>query len=62
MPKDGRTEAKTVFFFSDSENALAVIAVSDKIKESSVEAIRQLHGMGIEVHMLTGIMNRPPQK
>jgi Cu2+-exporting ATPase len=47
-------EAMTVFFFSDSNNALAVIAVSDKIKASSVQAIRQLHSMGIEVHMLTG--------
>ncbi len=35
-------------------NALSVIAVSDKIKESSVNAIRQLHEMGIKVHMLTG--------
>ena len=49
-----QNEAKTVFFFSDSDNALSVIAVSDKIKESSIEAIRQLHSMGIEVHMLTG--------
>jgi len=48
------SEAKTVFFFADSARVLAVIAVSDKIKESSVEAIRQLHKMGIEVHMLTG--------
>jgi Cu2+-exporting ATPase len=47
-------EAKTVFFFSDSENALAVISVSDKIKESSVQALRPLHSMGLEVHMLTG--------
>jgi Cu2+-exporting ATPase len=47
-------EAKTIFFFSDSERVLAVIAVSDKIKATSVEAIRQLHSMGIEVHMLTG--------
>ena len=47
-------QAMTVFFFSDSQNALAAIAVSDKIKESSVQAIRQLHSMGIEVHMLTG--------
>jgi P-type Cu2+ transporter len=47
-------EARTVFFFSDSNNALAAIAVSDKIKASSVQAIGQLHSMGIEVHMLTG--------
>ncbi len=49
-----QTDAMTVFFFSDSENALAVISVSDKIKETSVQAIKQLHSMGIEVHMLTG--------
>jgi Cu2+-exporting ATPase len=47
-------DARTVFFFSDSNEALCVIAVSDKIKDSSVQAIRQLHSMGIEVHMLTG--------
>jgi Cu2+-exporting ATPase len=49
-----QNEAKTVSFFSDSQKVLNVIAVSDRIKESSVEAVRQLHSMGIEVHMLTG--------
>ncbi len=49
-----QNEAKTVFFFANSHNVLSVIAVSDRIKESSVEAIKQLHLMGIEVHMLTG--------
>lgn len=49
-----QNEAMTVFFFSDSKDALSAIAVSDKIKDSSVQAIRQLHSMGIEVHMLTG--------
>ena len=47
-------DARTVFYFSDSKDALAVIAVTDKIKESSVQAIKKLHAMGIEVHMLTG--------
>jgi Cu2+-exporting ATPase len=49
-----QNEAKTVFYFADSNNALAVIAVSDQIKESSVEAIKQLQNLGIEVYMLTG--------
>jgi len=49
-----QNEAKTVFFFADTKSALSVIAVSDKIKESSVEAIKQLHDMGIDVYMLTG--------
>ena len=47
-------EAKTVSYFSDSSRILCTYAVSDKIKESSAEAIRQLHAMGIEVHMVTG--------
>lgn len=47
-------EAKTVIFFADDRQALAVIAISDEIKETSVEAIRQLKQSGIEVYMLTG--------
>jgi Cu2+-exporting ATPase len=49
-----QNEAKTVSFFSDSKNVLSVISVSDKMKESSVKVIRELHNFGIEVHMLTG--------
>lgn len=48
------TEAKTVIWFANSQEALAVLAISDKIKETSVEAIQQLKGMGIELYMLTG--------
>jgi Cu2+-exporting ATPase len=47
-------EAKTVSFFTDTKEVLAAIAISDSIKESSVVAIRELHDLGIEVHMLTG--------
>jgi Cu2+-exporting ATPase len=49
-----QNEAKTVSFFSDSKHAVSVFAVSDNILDSSVEAVRQLHSMGIEVHLLTG--------
>ena len=49
-----QSKARTVFYFASTQKVLSVIAVSDKIKQSSVEAIRQLHQMGIEVHMLTG--------
>jgi Cu2+-exporting ATPase len=45
---------KTVVWFADSKNVLAVIAVADKIKETSKKAIRQLREAGIEVHILTG--------
>ena len=47
-------DAKTVIYFADTEKALAVLAVSDNIKKSSVDAIKQLQDAGIEVHMLTG--------
>jgi Cu2+-exporting ATPase len=47
-------EAKTISFFSDSKRVLAIIAISDTIKESSIVAVRQLHDLGVEVHMLTG--------
>ena len=45
---------KTPLFFSRGGKLLGVIAVADAIKPDSAEAIRQLHGMGLHVVMLTG--------
>jgi Cu2+-exporting ATPase len=47
-------EAKTVIWFADATKALAVLAIADQIKATSVEAIAQLQQMGIAVYMLTG--------
>ncbi len=47
-------EAKTVIWFSDNEKALAVIGIADTIKETSIIAIKQLQGMGIQTYLLTG--------
>ena len=47
-------EAKTITWFSDSTKVLAVLAISDKIKETSIEAIKDLKESGIELYMLTG--------
>lgn len=47
-------QSKTLIWFSDSKQALAVIAISDKIKDTSAEAIKQMQDMGIELYMLTG--------
>ncbi|HEU5366130.1 MAG TPA: heavy metal translocating P-type ATPase [Hanamia sp.] len=47
-------EAKTVIYFSDERHAIAAIAIADKIKQNSKEAIRQLQNEGIDVYMLTG--------
>lgn len=46
--------ANTVIWFANSKKTLAVLAISDKIKETSATAIQQLKDMGIELHMLTG--------
>ena len=47
-------QSKTVIWFADSKQALSVIAISDKIKETSVQAIKEMQDMGIELYMLTG--------
>ncbi|MDM1045083.1 copper-translocating P-type ATPase [Myroides sp. 1354] len=48
------TESKTVIWFADSKQALAVLAISDQIKQTSVQAIQELQAMGIQLYMLTG--------
>ena len=47
-------EAKTLVWFADSTQAIAAIAITDEIKQTSAQAISQLQEMGVEVHMLTG--------
>lgn len=47
-------QSKTVIWFANSKEALSVIAISDKIKETSVLAIKEMQEMGIELYMLTG--------
>lgn len=47
-------ESESVVWFADSERALAVAGIADRIKESSIEAVRAMQSAGIEVYMLTG--------
>lgn len=47
-------EAKTLVWFADSTQAIAAIALTDEIKQTSAQAISQLQKMGVEVYMLTG--------
>lgn len=48
------SEASTVIWFASEDQVLAAIAISDKIKSTSAEAVRQLSEAGIDVYMLTG--------
>ncbi|MES2454419.1 MAG: heavy metal translocating P-type ATPase [Bacteroidota bacterium] len=51
---DWSDAAKTVVWFSDDKNALAVFSISDQLKVTAVNAIQQLKKAGIAVYMLTG--------
>ncbi|HDH11708.1 MAG TPA: copper-translocating P-type ATPase [Nitrospirae bacterium] len=47
-------EGKTPMFISIDGKAAGVIAVSDPLKEDSIEAIQKLKGLGVEVVMISG--------
>ena len=51
-------EAKTVIYFAVGRELVAIIAIADKIKETSAKAIADLQNNGIEVFMLTGDNNQ----
>ena len=47
-------QAKTPVFLASQQELLAVIAIADKVKETSRQAVQALQTMGLEVVMLTG--------
>ena len=49
-----KKSAKTVVYFSVENTVAAVIAIADQVKESTQDAIEQIHEMGINIYMLTG--------
>ena len=51
-------QAKTVIFFGNEKQVLAILAIADKIKETTKKAIETLQDRGIEVYMLTGDNNK----
>jgi Cu+-exporting ATPase len=50
----GRAEGQTVMFVAIDGKAAGMVGVADPIKESTPEAIRDLHAEGVKVVMLTG--------
>ncbi|WP_133751110.1 heavy metal translocating P-type ATPase [Pseudomonas sp. LP_7_YM] len=48
------TQGKTVVLLFDDSRPLALFAVADTVKDSSREAIAQLHALGVKTVMLTG--------
>lgn len=47
-------DAQTVIWFADSSRTLAIAGITDRIKQTSLQAIGTLQAAGIEVHLLTG--------
>ncbi|MBP3226176.1 MAG: cation-translocating P-type ATPase, partial [Methanobrevibacter sp.] len=47
-------EGKTVIFIGNSDELLAIITVSDKIRDNAAEVIADLNRQGVETVMLTG--------
>jgi Cu+-exporting ATPase len=47
-------EGKTPMFVAIDGNSAGIIAVADTLKENSKDAVDALHGMGVEVAMITG--------
>jgi P-type Cu2+ transporter len=56
-----QNQAKTVVYFANASEILAVIAIADQVKPTSAAAIKKLNDSGIEVHMLTGDNERTAQ-
>nr|WP_315145842.1 heavy metal translocating P-type ATPase [uncultured Flavobacterium sp.] len=54
-------EAKTVIGFANATSVIALLAISDAVKPTSVAAIRELEQMGIAVYMLTGDAEKAAQ-
>lgn len=55
-------EAKTVIWLANEKQALGVVAIADRIKPTSKEAVGQLQEMGISTYMLTGDNPETAQK
>ncbi|RPJ75028.1 MAG: heavy metal translocating P-type ATPase, partial [Alphaproteobacteria bacterium] len=47
-------QGKTPVIFASHKEVIAIVAIADTIKESSIEAVKALHKLGIKVVMLTG--------
>jgi Cu2+-exporting ATPase len=47
-------QARTVIYFAEQSQVLAIVAIADQIKESSARAVSEMKSQGIAVYMLTG--------
>lgn len=55
-------EGQSIVFYGQDTRLLAVLAISDRIKPTSAEAVKELKKQGIEVHLLTGDGTRTAER
>jgi P-type Cu2+ transporter len=53
--------ASTIVLFAEENEVIALIAINDKIKNTSAKAIKDFHAEGMEVYMLTGDNSKTAQ-
>jgi Cu+-exporting ATPase len=56
-----RTEGKTAMFIAVNRALVGIVAVADPIKDSTAQAIKELHAQGLRVIMATGDNERTAQ-
>ncbi|WP_157016646.1 heavy metal translocating P-type ATPase [Mesorhizobium xinjiangense] len=56
-----RAEGKTAMFIAVDDALVGIVAVADPIKDSTAQAIRELHAQGLRVIMATGDNERTAQ-
>lgn len=54
LADEWQAEAKTVIYFAHHQGLLAILAIADKIKDTSKAAVDALQKKGIDVYLLTG--------
>lgn len=53
--------AKTIIYIGNEQQVLALVPVTDPVKETSALAVKELQHMGLQVHLLTGDNNQTAQ-
>lgn len=54
LTEEWQKQGMTLVYFTGADRLIAVYAISDELKESSIAAIKELKSMKIDVSMLTG--------
>ncbi|MCD7900540.1 MAG: heavy metal translocating P-type ATPase [Bacteroides sp.] len=54
MRDEYASKGNSITYFGRGTELLSIIAIADQVKPTSIQAVKELHRQGVEVHMLTG--------